>query len=478
MNLRRFFPQSLFFRLALLLFSAFFILHTVTILTVADFFERHVVRILLADHSASIALHVRLLEEEQAEGRAALLESLSKLPELSIWLAANKPEIQPGEDALSRFFLTHLKNALADAAGPGGSPREVLAQVRVFSSGEGATRWAAFVERFFALWDVSGFFQTHLAIQLADGSWLNIEYVGHNYQAHLRDVPFLVIALEFFVLAALSLFMVHKLVLPLRTLAGAAEEFGASARISYAVPVVPPIPEAGPIEVRHAAQAFNTMRERICAVMEERERVFAALAHDLRTPITRMRLRVEKADPESLREKLREDVRGLQSIVEMSMAFIQSERHAETLMRVDMQAFLEAIVEDRRDMGENITLLGGELRLSALIFPVALRRCLENLLDNAVRYGKVATVSASLCGGEAPALCIDIEDSGPGIEEKLLEKVFEPFFRIEHSRNRHTGGHGLGLSIARRMAQLHNASLRLCNKPEGGLRVRLELPLV
>jgi protein-histidine pros-kinase len=222
------------------------------------------------------------------------------------------------------------------------------------------------------------------------------------------------------------------------------------------------------------------MRERIFGVMEERERIFAALSHDLRTPLTRMRLRVESVEQEKIREKLLEDIHSLQSIVEMGIAFIQSERHAEILVRTDMQAFLEAIVEDRRSMGEDVSLLGKELKLSALIFPVALRRCLENLLDNAVRYGRKAAVSALVCdeGTKMPVLRVDIDDHGPGMKESMLETVFEPFFRIDASRNRHTGGHGLGLSIARSMARLHNAALYLRNRPEGGLRARLELPLL
>ena len=131
-------------------------------------------------------------------------------------------------------------------------------------------------------------------------------------------------------------------------------------------------------------------------------------------------------------------------------------------------------------MGQNVTLAGTELELLALVYPVALRRCLDNLLDNALRYGQEAVLSASVqvLPGKKNILRVHIDDKGPGMAPALLEKVFEPFFRVEGSRNRHTGGHGLGLSIARSMADLHEATLLLENLPQGGLRARLELPLL
>jgi len=460
-------------RLALLLISVFFILHITTILTAADFFEKHVINILLSEHSASIALSVQLLEAKSEEDRVTLMATLSKFYGFSMQIVKDKPAMQQADDKRSLLFLQLLHKRFADGTRQNKTTRELLTQVRVFRYDEESVQWRkARAERLFALWDVSGFFQTHLVIQLADGSWLNIDYTGHTHEARIDDMPFLVITLECIAFAALLLFMMHRLVQPLRTLATAAEEFGTSGCNART------ISEEGPIEVRQAAKAFNTMRERICDMLEHRTHVSAALAHDLRTPLTRMRLHVEEVQQRDVREKLLEDASSLESIAEMSLAFIKSERHTEVLVCTDMQALLEAIVEDRRDMGEDVSLIGKELELSALIYPVALRRCLDNLLDNAVRYGKTATVSASLNENvKMPVLRIDIDDSGPGIEASILEKVFEPFFRIESSRNSETGGHGLGLSIAKNLAMLHNAALHLHNRPEGGLRAQLELPL-
>ena len=474
MNTDRHLPQSLFSRLSLLLLGAFFILHTVTILTVADFFERHMVQNMLANHSATIALCVRMFEAEPAQARPALIRGLARFSDVRVEMLDARPDMPQGTDTLSRFFLEHISEALDDLAAPGQQARVMQAQVRVIILGKEAGKWASIFERFFSLWDVSGSFEARLTIKLADGSWLGISYDGPAHRAHLEDMPFVVLGLEFIVFAALLLLIVYRLVRPLRTLARAAEKFGSSQRLPHMVP------DEGPSEVRHAAQAFNAMQKRISGIMKERERVFAALSHDLRTPLTRMRLRLESAPPRTFRQKMLEDVQSLHSIVEMGTAMTQCHRHTEDRVRVDMQAFLESIVEDRREMGQDVALSGPELELQALVYPVALRRCLDNLLDNALRYGREAVLSASvqaLPGGKN-VLRVDIDDKGPGMPEALLEKVFEPFFRVEGSRNRHTGGHGLGLSIARSMADLHEATLFLDNLPQGGLRARLELPLL
>ena len=474
MNTDRHLPQSLFSRLSLLLLGAFFILHTVTILTVADFFERHMVQNMLANHSATIALCVRMFEAEPAQARPALIRGLARFSDVRVEMLDARPDMPQGTDTLSRFFLEHISEALDDLAAPGQQARVMQAQVRVIILGKEAGKWASIFERFFSLWDVSGSFEARLTIKLADGSWLGISYDGPAHRAHLEDMPFVVLGLEFIVFAALLLLIVYRLVRPLRTLARAAEKFGSSQRLPHMVP------DEGPSEVRHAAQAFNAMQKRISGIMKERERVFAALSHDLRTPLTRMRLRLESTPSGTFRQKMLEDVQSLHSIVEMGTAMTQCHRHTEDRVRVDMQAFLESIVEDRREMGQDVALSGPELELQALVYPVALRRCLDNLLDNALRYGREAVLSASvqaLPGGKN-VLRVDIDDKGPGMPEALLEKVFEPFFRVEGSRNRHTGGHGLGLSIARSMADLHEATLFLDNLPQGGLRARLELPLL
>lgn len=472
MNLRPRLPQSLFARLALLLIGAFIVLHAVIYFTVSEYFERQLLKNLLANHSAAIALCVRLIETADASQRGEVVRTLSRLPELSVSLYPQKPDIKQGDDKISLFFLEHLHEALEEISGSDIRQRELVTHVHDanFETKEGKN--GSLIQKLLLTVDASRNFNACLVIWLPDGEWLGIQYSGYAHHPYVRSMPFLVMGVEFFVLAALVLLFMHKVVQPLHTLARAAEEFGASPQRS------PPLSEDGPGEARRAAQAFNAMRKRIHSIMEERERMFAALSHDLRTPLTRLRLRLETVNPPALREKLLEDAYNLQSIAEIGLAYIESERHTETAVRMDVQAFLEALIEDRRDMGENV-ILRGEALVSAWLYPVALRRCLENLLDNAARYGGRVSVGVVVRdeGAAGRVLYVDVDDYGPGIAENLLEKVFEPFYRVEASRNPHTGGHGLGLTIAGTMARLHNGTLTLSNRPEGGLRARVRIPL-
>lgn len=468
MKPRNLLPQSLFSRLALLLVCAFLVLHTVIFFTISDYLERHTLQHILANHSASLALCVRLLETEDEQSRQDLEKSLSRLPELSLDFTREKPDMQQGRDRLSLFFLHQLRETLAGVSNhEEGHEHDLRTQVKAIRSGPEQR----FPEHLFNKRITDADFTARLVIGLADGQWLDIRYTGYARYLYLQTMPFLVLALEFCILIVLVLLFMHRVLRPLRILAEATEKFGTLEQNSGMVP------EEGPREVVRAAGAFNAMRGRIDGIMEERERFFAALAHDLRTPLTRLRLRLEKVAPETLREKLLDDVRGVQSLADMSAAFIHSKRHTERAVHTDIQAFLETIVEDRRAMGHNVR-LEGEALFSAWIFPVALRRCMENLLDNAIRYGRQAVmrVGAEESGVSGRLLCVDIEDDGPGVPEEFLGKAFEPFFRVEPSRSRLTGGLGLGLSIALAAAHLHNGALSLHNRPEGGLCARLRIP--
>jgi signal transduction histidine kinase len=226
------------------------------------------------------------------------------------------------------------------------------------------------------------------------------------------------------------------------------------------------------------AKAFNSMRARLLAMLEHRESAFSAFAHDVRHPLTRMLMHATEVKQSDVRELLVEDAEDLMETAEMGIALVKSERHMEKLARVDMGDFLEKIVNSRGGTGEDVSLSGEKVGMSAMIYPIALRRCLENLLDNAVRYGKKAIVSTSLGRSEkTPVLHIDVDDCGPGIPEEMQEEVFVAYYRLEGSRNRQTGGHGLGLCIARNLARQHKGEIHLSNRPEGGLRARLTLPL-
>ena len=263
---------------------------------------------------------------------------------------------------------------------------------------------------------------------------------------------------------ALSLVAVRWVTVPLRTLANAAEELGRDINR-------PPLPEDGPLEVHRAARAFNTMQQRLAGFIAERTRVFTAMSHDLKTPITRLRLRAELLDDEKLRGRFTKDLDEMEAMVTQTLEYMRDSTVREPVQSIDVSALLESLQDDYAETGGEV-----EIRGSAAGpypgRPLALRRCLANLVDNALRYGKRATVVIE--DGPA-ALVLRVRDDGPGLPDDQLERAFEPFFRGEASRSRDTGGTGLGLGIARNIARAHRGDLVLRNRPEGGLEATLTL---
>ena len=235
----------------------------------------------------------------------------------------------------------------------------------------------------------------------------------------------------------------------------------------------PPLPEKGPSEVRDAAAAFNRMQARLQSYVAERTQMLAAIAHDLQTPVTRLRLRLEKVADESLRDKLVADLGAMQGMIQEGLDLATGAGSGGRMQRVDLDSLLSSVCADAVDAGQDVT-LDGQTRVSILAIPIALQRGLANLIDNAVKYGGYARVAAAREGNKA---VIRVRDGGPGIPEDQLEKVFDPLYRIETSRSRETGGTGLGLTIARDIARKHGGTLTLRNAPGGGLESTLTLPL-
>ena len=264
---------------------------------------------------------------------------------------------------------------------------------------------------------------------------------------------------------AITLVAVRWVTRPLKTLAEAADTLGADIDR-------PPLDENGPLEVSRAARAFNTMQQRLATFIRDRTRVLAAMSHDLKTPITRLRLRAELLDDAQLRAKFIGDLEEMESMVGATLDFMRGLESREQVQPLDVMALLESLQEDARELGGKVA-IEGEARLPFHGHPQALKRCLANLIGNAVQYGKTATIRVT---DATDRLQICIRDEGPGIPESELERVFEPFHRLEASRSRDTGGTGLGLSIARNVARAHGGDIVLRNVPEGGLEAMLTLP--
>jgi signal transduction histidine kinase len=252
---------------------------------------------------------------------------------------------------------------------------------------------------------------------------------------------------------------------PLKQLAQAAKDLGND--INH-----PPLDLTGADEIRQASAAFNAMQARIRQYIFQRTQMLAAITHDLQTPLTRMRLRLEKVSEPELQERLIGDLSAMQAMVREGLDLARSMDTTEAMQMLDLDSLLDSVVADAAESCQRVT-LSGHAGMALLGRPMDLRRCLVNLVDNAVKYGHSARVSVDRINGAAR---IRIRDTGPGIPGAELARVFDPFYRVETSRSRESGGTGLGLTIARNIAEQHGGSISLANHPEGGLEATLMLP--
>jgi signal transduction histidine kinase len=259
--------------------------------------------------------------------------------------------------------------------------------------------------------------------------------------------------------------MTRTITRPLGDLANAADAVGRGNAVQ-------PLQERGARELKRATRAFNAMQERLNRYLDSRTRVLAAMSHDLRTPITRLRLRVESIEDEALRTRCVEDLDEMTRMVRGALSVFRGLNDEEPTVAVDVDALLQELQRQFGEINASVA-IEGHAAAPFVGKPLALKRCLGNLVNNALQYGEHATVAVTDSDEE---LTIRVLDDGPGIPQAELERVFEPFYRLESSRNRETGGTGLGLSIARDVAQAHGGSLTLANRSGGGLEARLVLP--
>lgn len=302
------------------------------------------------------------------------------------------------------------------------------------------------------------------SIRLDDRSWLNA-------RAGPPPVPPLgPVFLASFIVSAIAVGAVGALGVrwasaPLKQLAGAADRMGRGESFE-------PLPETGPRETQQANIAFNQMRERIDRFVRDRTAMLAAIAHDLRTPITSLRLRAEFLEDEETKEKVLETLAEMQAMAEAVLAFTRGDAQSEETRPTDVTALVESIVEDVAAAGREV-MFADSPAVTLKCRPLSLKRAIGNLIDNAGFYGGKARVSVERGAQE---VLIVIDDDGPGIPDADLEHVFDPFVRLEGSRSRETGGAGLGLAIARSIARAHGGDVRLENRAEGGLRAVVSLP--
>ena len=317
----------------------------------------------------------------------------------------------------------------------------------------------------FAPWRDGGV-GTRGSLPLADGTWLNFALAPMAASSGLLGGTDAVASTSVMAVGIVgaSLLLVRWLTGPLRRLAEAADGIGRGRVIA--------VPQDGPEEVQRVARALDAMQARITRLVDDRTEALAAVSHDLRTPITRLRLRAGFLDDRESQARMEADLDEMEGMISATLAYLQGEVDKEPPQLTDVGTLLSTLCDTAADAGQRVV-LSGPAHFDALCRHVALRRAVSNLIGNAVSYGGNASVRLD---AGSDAVRITVEDSGPGIPDDELERVFEPFHRREASRNRSTGGVGLGLTIARRAVEEQGGTLTLANRPGGGLRAVIRLP--
>ncbi len=405
----------------------------------------------------------QLLDSSDAAERERIIRVL-RSPQLRIGLHGNAPSLKPLAQEPSpqeSIFLSMLRHKL-------GRDREIWVDVRARPleqarpSGMGYEHSERRVRN-----EIRGGGPPALVahVRLLDGVWLSID---STLEPQTMSWPLRAVVSALVLLLAvigLAWFGVRWVTRPLKNFAQAAERLGEN--IDRA-----PLAETGPTEVARAARALNEMQARLSKYLSDRTRILTAMSHDLKTPITRMRLRAELLEHEVTQAKFKQDLAELESMVSGTLDYMRGVQEGEPLSYVDVNALLHGLAVDCQELGQVVT-IDGYANIEFLGRAQSLKRCLANVIENAIKYGQMAHVRIT---DSAHVLQIVVEDEGVGVPIAELPHLFEPFYRVEASRNRDTGGTGLGLSIARSIAVLHGGSLTAENTKNRGLRLTLKLP--
>ena len=428
-----------------------------------------------AQRTANIA-HV--FDESPSDSRPRLARLLSE-PSFRISLTADPPKFPGrsdevpaaaiiGEFLSSQFAENRRRQVLVDLSGVFGPS---------FSPPDGPPFRHPEPDRMARMMDMAGvngpmargmppWRQLSVAVPLDDGQWLNI-VTGIPDRGPAASWWFvLALAGMGFTVLVASAWAVRRVVAPLRVLAEAAKRFAGDLGAE-------PLREAGPAEIRHATKAFNEMQTRLRRHIDNRTTLLAAVSHDLRTPLTLLRLRTDGLENGEDRERMLATIDDMDTMIGATLAFARESGKSEPFRPTDLSALVTSIVDDLAELGLPVAMAESAEQIVYECQPANLKRLLTNLFDNAVKFGKSARATITT---SKTAVTVIIEDEGPGIPEGELARVFEPFYRIEGSRSRDTGGVGLGLAIARSIAESHGGGIVLANHPTGGLRASLVLP--
>ena len=449
----RWLPRSLFGRIVLILAGGFLAIQLITTAIAISDRNALVFRSGATQAATRIGDVVRTMTAASPTERTRIMHSISND---TLKVTYGKPSGSDAAAGEESELMTTARDALALALQPGIGFRVIDARPVYLNPGSWYAR--EFGER-------PGV-RMYATVLLNDGVWITVESIVPARASRWVIRILRNLAIVDGVMVILCFFAVRLVTRPLSVLASAAEDLGRNIDR-------PPLPERGANELVRASRALNMMQDRLKRYVDTRIKVLAAMSHDLKTPITRMRLRAEMLDDAHVKAKFVKDLDDLQQMVGATLDYMRGlAEGGETLQPIDVTALVSSLKEDAEEAGHTVT-VSGDARSPVMGRAQALKRCLQNLIDNALAYGRRADISLRDEGG---ALTIAISDDGPGIPEADIERVFEPFYRVEGSRNRNTGGSGLGLSIARNIAQAHGGSVRLRNLSRGGLEATLRIP--
>lgn len=457
----RFLPRSLFGQTLLILLLGLAVSHLAGAWIYTSAREQAVRAIGGLAAAQRVANLTRLVEEAPADWRPRIVAALSD-PSFRVSLSAKPPgPAETDAEGAARAIEAYVARQLPER--PGRRVRVTVSETAgppFAMPFDGHMRMGAMM-RGMGMWRGLG-----VAVELADGQWLSFSTALPESGPAVSWQFILAMAFMAAIVLAASVWAVRRLTAPLGVLANAAERFGKDVGAA-------PVAEIGTAEMRRAAAAFNRMQERLRRLIDNRTQMLAAISHDLRTPLTLLRLRAENVGDAGDRDKMHATIGEMESMIQATLAFARDEARAEPRRRTDLAALLASIVDDMTDAGLPVALEPAQPVIYECM-PGALKRALTNLLDNAVKYGQRARAAIR---ATPQAIEIVIDDEGQGIPEDELPRVFEPFYRVEGSRSRATGGIGLGLAIALSIIQAHGGQLALSNRPEGGLRARIALPV-
>lgn len=469
---RRLWPQRLTSQMIALLLVALVIAQVANFLIFTDerraairsvertqILERTASLIDLIEHSPS-GLHDRMVQAVSSRKLYYWLSDTSQIPPGlqqgdHEWISRLKDLLNKSEVSELRFMLPQQDGSWKKTIGeaPEGVQRSIL------RSEKSGSPFPLPLSEF----DAPGLL---ISARLQDGRWLNVG-MGITPSLGRWALPTL-ISMVFTggSICLIVVFMVQRLTRPLQQLTEVAERVGRGESIT-------PIPEEGPADIQQTIRAFNRMYERLQRFVQDRTRMLAAISHDLRSPITSLRLQVELMKDQDARGKMLETLDDMQRMTEATLAFARDEASTEVSRSVDLSALIDSLCQDLADMGMEVKFESAK-KTPYTCRPISLKRALRNLIENAVSYGGRVEVKLRQNDTEFQ---IVIQDSGPGIPEQDFERVFQPFVRLEESRNKQTGGIGLGMAIARSIVRNHGGDISLANTPGGGLTVTIHLPV-